>query len=66
MCDVSCGIVIEMVFDCSSSMSEELCYEGCWFIWFDVVKMVFVLFVRGDGKDFGGCLLDLIGMIMFV
>ena len=63
--DVSRGIAIEMVLDRSSSMSEELRYEGRRLTRLDVAKTVFALFVRGDGKDLGGRPSDLIGMITF-
>ena len=63
--DVSRGIAIEMVLDRSSSMSEELRYEGRRLTRLDVAKTVFELFVRGDGNDLTGRPADLIGMISF-
>ena len=63
--EISRGIAIEMVLDRSSSMSEELRYEGERLTRLDVAKRVFEAFVKGDGDDLSGRPADLIGMITF-
>ncbi|NLZ59139.1 MAG: VWA domain-containing protein [Lentisphaerae bacterium] len=60
------GVAIEMLIDCSSSMSQELEYEGRRMDRLQAVKQVFSSFVFGDkGKGLEGRPNDLIGMIRF-
>jgi hypothetical protein len=63
--DVSEGIAIEMVVDRSTSMGEEMSYQGQTLTRLDVVKRVFREFVVGDKKELKGRPNDLVGMISF-
>jgi Ca-activated chloride channel family protein len=63
--DVSQGIAIEMVVDRSTSMGEQMSYEGSTLTRLDVVKRVFRDFVTGDGKELSGRPNDMIGMVSF-
>ncbi len=63
--DVSEGIAIEMVVDRSTSMGEEMSYQGATLTRLDMVKRVFRDFVLGDKKDLPGRPNDLIGMVSF-
>ncbi len=63
--DVSQGIAIEMVVDRSSSMTEEMRFEGERLNRLDVVKRVFHEFVAGNDDELEGRPNDLVGMIAF-
>jgi Ca-activated chloride channel family protein len=63
--DVNQGIAIEMVVDRSTSMGEEMSYQGETLTRLDVVKRVFRDFVLGDKKDLQGRPSDLVGMVSF-
>jgi Ca-activated chloride channel homolog len=63
--DVSEGIAIEMVVDRSTSMGEQMSYQGETLTRLDVVKRVFRDFVMGDKKELAGRPNDLIGMVSF-
>lgn len=62
--EISQGIAIEMVVDRSSSMAEEMYYQGRTVTRLDVVKRVFQDFVDGGG-NLPGRPTDLVGMITF-
>lgn len=63
--DVSQGIAIEMVVDRSTSMGEQMSFQGQNLTRLDVVKRVFRDFVVGDKKELKGRPNDLVGMISF-
>jgi len=63
--DISKGIAIEMVVDRSSSMGQEMEYDGLRSNRLGVVKSVFEKFVAGNRHDLPGRPSDLIGMIAF-
>jgi len=63
--DVSRGVAIEMVVDCSGSMGAEMEYRGERLNRLEVVKKVFKEFALGNGKDLAGRPNDLLGMIAF-
>jgi Ca-activated chloride channel family protein len=63
--DVSEGIAIEMVVDRSTSMGEEMSYQGATLTRLDMVKRVFRDFVLGDKKELPGRPNDMIGMVSF-
>ncbi|MCB1098902.1 MAG: VWA domain-containing protein [Verrucomicrobiae bacterium] len=63
--DLNKGIAIEMVVDRSSSMGQEMVYDGQRMNRLEVVKKVFETFVLGDGDDLKGRGSDLVGMISF-
>ncbi len=59
------AVAIEMVVDRSTSMSEEMEYEGRREARFEVVKQLFCDFVLGDGHDLKGRPYDPIGLVVF-
>ncbi len=59
------GVAIEMVVDRSSSMGQEMRYEGRRVNRLEVVKKVFSEFVMGNDDNLKGRPSDLIGMIAF-
>ncbi|NMA42054.1 MAG: VWA domain-containing protein [Oligosphaeraceae bacterium] len=60
------GIAIEMLIDCSSSMTQEMEYDRRRMNRLQAVKQVFTEFVFGDkAKGLGGRSNDLIGIIRF-
>lgn len=63
--DISRGIAIEMVVDRSSSMSENMEFEGRTLNRLQVVKEVFAEFVRGNDDALAGRPNDLVGMVSF-
>lgn len=63
--EVNQGIAIEMVLDRSSSMGQEMEFEGATLNRLDVVKNVFERFVQGDGGKLRGRPSDLVGMVSF-
>ena len=63
--DVSQGIAIEMVVDRSTSMGEQMNYQGEVLTRLDIVKRVFRDFVLGDKKELKGRPNDLVGMVSF-
>jgi Ca-activated chloride channel family protein len=63
--DVSQGIAIAMVLDRSSSMQEEMNFEGRRLNRLDIAKELFSRFVFGDGKKLRGRPSDLVGMFAF-
>jgi Ca-activated chloride channel family protein len=63
--DLSKGIAIEMVLDRSSSMREEMAFDGQIMNRLEVVKRVFNEFVMGNGDTLDGRPNDLIGLVVF-
>ncbi len=63
--EINEGIAIEMVVDRSSSMEQEMLFEGKRTNRLEVVKGVFKQFVLGNGKTLQGRPNDLIGLITF-
>jgi Ca-activated chloride channel family protein len=63
--DVNEGIAIEMVVDRSTSMGEQMSYQGRTLTRLDMVKRVFRDFVLGDEKELAGRPNDMIGMVSF-
>lgn len=63
--DLSKGIAIEMVLDRSTSMSEEMAFDGKIMNRLEVVKRVFHEFVMGNGRTLDGRPNDLIGLVVF-
>lgn len=63
--DMSKGIAIEMVLDRSTSMSEEMAFDGQIVNRLEVVKRVFNEFITGNGGALDGRPNDLIGLVVF-
>lgn len=63
--DLSKGIAIEMVLDRSTSMGEEMAFDGQVMNRLEVVKRVFNEFIAGNGGTLGGRPNDLIGLVVF-
>jgi Ca-activated chloride channel family protein len=63
--DVNQGIAIEIVVDRSTSMGEQMSYQGETLTRLDVVKRLFRDFVLGDGRELEGRPSDMIGMVSF-
>jgi Ca-activated chloride channel family protein len=63
--DLSEGIAIEMVLDRSTSMSEQMAFDGQVMNRLEVVKRVFNEFVAGNGGTLDGRPNDLIGLVVF-
>lgn len=63
--DLSKGIAIEMALDRSTSMSEEMPFDGQMMNRLEVVKRVFNEFVAGNGGTLDGRPNDLIGLVVF-
>lgn len=63
--DVGQGIAIEMVLDRSTSMSEQMAFDGQIMNRLEVVKRVFNEFVMGNGDTLSGRPGDLIGLVVF-
>jgi len=63
--DLSKGIAIEMVLDRSTSMGEEMAFDGQVMNRLEVVKRVFNEFITGNGGSLEGRPNDLIGLVVF-
>lgn len=65
MYEVSKGVAAEIVVDRSSSMGEEMDFDGKRLNRLQVVKRVFDEFVNGNKKELAGRPNDLIGLVTF-
>jgi len=63
--DISRGVAIEVMVDRSSSMSEEMEFDGQRLNRLEVAKKIFLEFVQGNKGDLQGRPNDLIGLITF-
>jgi len=59
------GVAMQIVVDRSSSMNEQMEYQGRQLTRFDVVKLVLEDFIKGDGKQLKGRPGDMIGLVTF-
>ena len=59
------GVAMMIVADRSSSMGEQMRYEGQALNRLEVVKKVVADFIQGDGKDYKGRVGDMVGLVTY-